>query len=99
MSENKRFGVTDNTDNPYLCDWNVTDYNGAIVHMPMTSENMANEICDLLNTLHDEKEFWKSNCCSQSSFNSILLNELSIAQEQGYEVSDPFKKLMEKKGV
>ena len=55
------------------------------------------EIVELLNNLHEEKEYWKSNCCSQDSFNSILLHELDIAQQQGYEVSDPFKKLMEEK--
>ena len=53
----KRFKVTDNTDNPFLCDWSVTDYgDGGIVHHPMTSENMANVICDLLNELHEENQ-------------------------------------------
>ena len=53
----KRFQVTDNRDNPFLCDWNVTDYaDGGIVHHPMTSENMANVMCDLLNELHEENE-------------------------------------------
>lgn len=47
--------------------------------------------------LKKEKESWKSNAYNQYSFNSILLNELSIAQKQGYEVSDPFKKLMGEK--
>ena len=62
------------------------------------------DICNLLNQLNDEnkqlkqkKENWKSVACSNTSFNSILLNELSIAQEQGYKVSDPFKRLMEEK--
>ena len=47
--------------------------------------------------LKKEKESWKSNACNQSSFNSILLNELSIAQKQGYEVSNPFKKFIREK--
>ena len=52
-----RFQVTDNTDNPFLCDWSVTDYaDGGIVHHPMTSENMANVMCELLNELHEENE-------------------------------------------
>ena len=41
--------------------------------------------------LRKEKEFWKSDACSLSSLNSILSNELSIAQEQGYEPSTPYK--------
>ena len=41
--------------------------------------------------LKKEKEFWKSDACSLSSLNSILSNELSIAQEQGYEPSTPYK--------
>ena len=49
----KRFEVTDNTDNPFLCDWSVTDYgDSGIVHHPMTSENMVNVICDL-STIED----------------------------------------------
>lgn len=52
----KRFKVTDNTNNPYLNDWSVTDYaDGGIVSHPMTSENMANVMCNLLNELNDEK--------------------------------------------
>jgi hypothetical protein len=51
----KRFKVTDNTDNPFLCDWSVTDYaDGGIVNHPMTSENMANVMCELLNELHED---------------------------------------------
>ena len=52
------------------------------------------QILDLLNEneqLKKEKEFWKSDACSLSSLNSILSNELSIAQEQGYEPSIPYK--------
>ena len=41
--------------------------------------------------LKKEKEFWKSDACSLSNLNSILSNELSIAQEQGYEPSIPYK--------
>jgi len=47
--------------------------------------------------LKKEKERWKSIACNNSSFNSILLHELDIAQEQGYKLSDPFKKLMREK--
>lgn len=51
--------------------------------------------CKALNELHDEKEAWKQSCCSNSNFNSILLHELDIAQEQGFEVSNPFKQFLE----
>ena len=51
----------DNTDNPFLCNWSVIDYaDGGIVHHPMTSEYMANVMCDLLNKLHDENYKIKS---------------------------------------
>lgn len=64
--------------------------------------NQRTEQCDKLHEeneqLKKEKENWKSSACSNANFNSILLNELSIAQEQGYEVSDPFKRLMNEKG-
>ena len=57
--------------------------------------------CDYLNRLNDENEQlkkengkWKSIAYANSSFNSILLHELDIAKEQGYTVSDPFKKLL-----
>ena len=53
----KRFQVTDGRDDSFSCDWSVTDYaDGGIIHHPMTSENMANVMCDLLNELNDENE-------------------------------------------
>ena len=53
---------------------------------------------DEMNKLNDEKEAWKQSCCSNSNFNSILLHELDIAREQGYEVSNPFKQFLESRG-
>ena len=53
----KRFQVTDGRDDIFSCDWSVTDYaDGGIIHHPMTSENMANVMCNLLNELNDENE-------------------------------------------
>ena len=57
----------------------------------------SEEIVDLLNELYEEKEYWKGNACNNSNFINILLHELDIAQKEGYEVSDPFEKLIEKK--
>lgn len=60
----------------------------------------ADFIIEILNEneqLKKEKESWKSSACNNSSFNSILLHELDIAQEQGYKLSNPFKKLMREK--
>ena len=51
-----------------------------------------------MNELNDEKEAWKQSCCSNSNFNSILLHELDIAREQGFEVSNPFKQFLEDRG-
>ena len=48
--------------------------------------------------LKQQKEVWKQSCCSYSNFNSILLHELDIAREQGYEVSNPFKQFLEGRG-
>ena len=73
----KRFQVTDNRDNPFLCDWNVTDYaDGGIVHHPMTSENMANVMCDLLNELHEENEQCKMMIATLR--NIILENGIDV---------------------
>lgn len=67
-----------------------------LCNQTMAKENWNNVLKEL-NALHEEKEFWKSSACSTSNFNQILLNELDVAQEQGYEVSNPFKKLLEGK--
>lgn len=53
------------------------------------------DIVDEMNKLNDEKEAWKESCCSNSNFNSILLHELDIAREQGYEISNSFKQFLE----
>jgi len=75
----KRFKVTDCRDNPFLCDWSVTDYaDGGIVSHPMTSENMANVMCDLLNELHEEKEELKKE--NQMLKHTIGRNETYIAR-------------------
>lgn len=48
--------------------------------------------------LKQQKEVWKQLCCTNSNFNSILLHELDIAQEQGFKVSNPFKQFLEDRG-
>ena len=58
-------------------------------------ENDLNSLYNDNEQLKKEKGRWKSIACTNSSFNSILLHELDIAKEQGYTVSEPFKKLME----
>ena len=82
MTETKRFWIL-NT---------LTEYSGIKDKDKLLT---FNEVVDLLNELHDEKEAWKQSCCSNSKFNSILLHELDIAIEQGYEVSNPFKQFLE----
>ena len=82
MTETKRFWIL-NT---------LTEYSGIKDKDKLLT---FNEVVDLLNKLHDEKEAWKQSCCSNSNFNSILLHELDIAIEQGYEVSNPFKQFLE----
>ena len=58
---------------------------------------LASQYLEENEQLKKEKESWKSSACNNLSFNSILLHELDIAQEQGYKLSDPFKKLMREK--
>ena len=89
MIENKRFTETISTgiviDNKtgmeYSCEMRIND----------DFLNLVNTIADENEQLKKEKEFWKSDACSLSSLNSILSNELGIAQEQGYEPSAPYK--------
>lgn len=56
----------------------------------------ALDVMNLLNNLYEEKEYWKGQSCNDSSLNSILFNELSIAEEQGYELSTAYKKFIKK---
>ena len=83
MTENKRFYLDENGINDREYEFSILG---------------EDELVDIINDLNDEneqlkkeKEFWKSDACSLSSLNSILSNELSIAQEQGYEPSIPYK--------
>lgn len=90
----KRFKVTDNRSNPYLNDWNVTDYaDGGIVHHPMTSENMANVMCNLLNKLHEEKEQLEKETKELKQFKQLVfdlidreINEMEKKYKFGQEV-------------
>ena len=84
MTENKRFLIDDAGELIDLNNHKFIDY--------------GDECCELLNELNDEKEAWKQSCCSNSNFNSILLHELDIAREQGFEVSNPFKQFLEDRG-
>lgn len=76
----KRFKVTDNTDNPFFCDWCVTDYaDGGIVHHPMTSENMANVMCDLLNEQHKTIEQLKKEA---EEYNEDAMSYQTLCEQQ-----------------
>ena len=87
----KRFRVND------LVKYNYSEIGEYIDENHTDRPLMNNEVCELLNELHEEKEYWKGNACDNWNFVNILFNELDIAQEKGYEVSDSFKKLIEKK--
>ena len=105
MTENKRFTMCheQNDINGWtmsIVDWetkepfNYTTYEMHSSSITDTKDEME-DLCLLLNELNDEKEAWKQSCCTYSNFNSILLHELDIAQEQGFEVSNPFKQFLE----
>ena len=81
-----------------ICDSSKGGSDGFNLITQYQAVDLLNQLSEENEQLKQEKEKWKSSACSNASFNSIVLNELSIAQEQGYEVSDPFKKLMEGKG-
>ena len=102
MTENKRFRLG------YVCgDYGLID-NDEWIDLHSMSENSEknvklcinkmNELADENEELKQQKEVWKQICCSNSNFNSILLHELDIAREQGFEVSNPFKQFLEDKG-
>lgn len=81
----KRF-VYDDFDDVIKDTYTQKEYNYHIGELELIVEE--------INNLHEEKEYWKGNACNNINFVNILLHELDIAQEKGYEVSDPFKKLM-----
>jgi hypothetical protein len=96
MSDNKRFECIKGS--------RIIIDNETKLHYIMTLDWECSLVTKLLNRFVDEneqlkkeKESWKSSACNNSSFNSILLHELDIAQEQGYNLSNPFKKLMREK--
>ena len=92
MTENKRFEIKPSAmyNNKYVIHDSKKEYT-----FPVLDSTLNYMFCKALNKLHDEKEVWKQSCCSYSNFNSILLHELDIAIEQGYEVSNPFKQFLE----
>ena len=102
MTENKRFRLG------YVCgDYGLIDNDEWIDFHSMSENseknvklciNKMNELADENEQLKQQKEVWKQICCSNSNFNSILLHELDIAREQGFEVSNPFKQFLEDKG-
>ena len=53
------------------------------------------DVVDLLNELHEEKEKWKCNCIENESENSILWNEVLKLQEQGALPSYAFKNYLD----
>lgn len=67
-------------------------------------EAQATKLCIELNTLHEENQelrldndikFWKHQFMNQYNENQFILHELSLAINNGYEVSDEFKKWMD----
>ena len=53
------------------------------------------EVCDLLNKQEDEIQHWKQIASAALNENSILHNELCIAMEQGYTLSEPYMEYKE----
>jgi len=66
-----------------------------------TTDMTCDKLVDLLNELHEENQelrmdndikFWKHQFMSQYNENQVILHELSLAINKGYEISDKFKK-------
>ena len=75
--------------------WAVRDYDITL---------WKEEVISLLNALHEENQelrmdndikFWKHQFMSQYNENQVILHELSLAINKGYEISDKFKKWIE----
>lgn len=107
MNDNKRFTMTQNNELFTVMD-NLINKPLGCFEFPEDKFPVYccfHRIIDLLNELADEneqlrkeKENWKSSACNNANFNSILLHELSIAEEQGYKLSNPFEELLENEG-
>lgn len=75
--------------NPTTDKWDIIDekesekISGLVVYNDLGSLyfSSAPQICDLLNDLNDEKNNWKSLCCSHMSRDSILSMDCQIVQE------------------
>lgn len=94
MTEKKRFSLGEDGAWTWVIDHTELDngYDGQLT---------ASECVDLLNTLHEENQelrmdndikFWKHQFMSQYNENQVILHELSLAINKGYEISDKFKK-------
>ena len=62
------------------------------------------DMVDLLNDLHEENQelrqdndikFWKHQFMTQHNRTQLILHELSLAMNEGYEVSDKFKEWLD----
>lgn len=76
-----------------------------VVNDTFEDEVLADDdVVDCLNELHEENQelrmdndikFWKHQFMSQYNENQVILHELSLAINKGYEISDKFKKWIE----
>lgn len=73
--------------------WEVYDNKEKVICLVRNTD--AKDLCDLLNTLHEEKESWKHQCISADNQNSMLWNEISYMREQGAKPSDAFEKYLD----
>lgn len=97
----KRFELIELYGDDHLIDNETNEKIGYDLHSPSTFNANWNNVCNLLNELHEENQelrmdndikFWKHQFMSQYNENQVILHELSLAINKGYEISDKFKK-------
>lgn len=100
----KRFTINYDITTGNYClhdDMKAKGVDGYIAYL--SDEERANNLCDLLNELYSENQelrldndikFWKQEFMIQHNRTQLILHELSLAINEGYEVSDEFKEMV-----
>lgn len=107
MREDKRFRILEHKDFEYIFDTENTPafWNDNVDIIELIGDSLSEqEIVDLLNKQDEEiknlKEdndikFWKQEYMKQHNSTQLLLHELNIVINEGYEVSAEFKQYTE----
>ena len=80
--------------------WSVWERDKDVIVFDLHKSD-AESICQKLNEIYEEKEFWKSDACSESGENQILWNEIHIMITNGAEPTEAFQnyRVAKRKGI